>query len=1122
MKTTKLIALILCAVMVFSSSVVIFAEDGSKLEKTDITALGVNEAVKELRDSAVKSDYYRADEKVTVIIELEGDTLIDIAGEDIVEFAASANGEKAASAIQKSQEAMKKILAEKYDISFEGSVSFTASANAFTAVISYGDLNKIAKVSGVKNAFVSGTYEAPKSETADPKLVGVDDMLSAGAVNGSTYTGEGIVVAILDTGLVYDHEAFSAAPSNPEYSVNEMKRLIKGYGKELNSAGEAVVLSEKVIYAYDYIDGDSDVYPNENSGDHGTHVAGIIAGNNGKDFTGVAPDAQLMIMKVFSDNGGGALMYTLLAALEDAVLLGADVINMSLGSTAGFTSSADETINDVFDRVGDAGVVLCCAAGNEAQQADYITSSYYPYAATPDYGVVSSPSTYNSSFSVASAENIYLVVNYMDVGGEYKITYSDYSTIVPVSTIFDTEYEYKYCGLGTPSECKKLEGKVALISRGDITFQEKVDNAAAAGAVAVIIANTDNTTLYMSIDNADIPVISVTYNVGVVMQNAESKTVCFVSDPAVALNSNGGTMSSFSSWGCAPNLEIKPEITAPGGYIYSATFDNSYVLMSGTSMACPAMAGSAAVILQYLYKYSPNLNKVDAKNSVINRVMSTADILTDPDSETYYSPRRQGSGMVNIVDAITTRSYLTVDGGRPKANAGSSENGIFKYSFEVNNTTKNNQLYTLDTTVLTDTPASEGGSIISALMAIELEDDEYSISYSAKNGRIVDKLEKDGTISVAVPAKDKTTVTVTIKLDKITKSFLDKYFVNGTYIEGYTTLTPANDTELVLPFIGFYGDWASLSIFDGTIYDGDAYYYDSAMMVYNEYDDDGDGVIDSGAGYFLGYNMLTGEYSKDNIAYGVNYIYNMSGKNVLSYLSSDTGYLRNAEDVHYTITDEKGNVVAEYEDSGVDVRKLYYSTSYSFIISNYDVAGADGIYDSTTLPEGKYTYTISGTSGGGKEQSLSYDFYVDNTAPVLSGYGIDDDVYYFGATDETSLQGVNLVTILEYNGQNLLGLSVSEIVEYAVLLYKNGYISYNDALSILNSAPEYLGNEEAEDGTIYSYYDLSDYDTFAKLFNKIMAPVLYAQGVKLNADAVAVAAVDYALNMDGYYIVSVD
>ncbi|HBF86181.1 MAG TPA: hypothetical protein DDW54_00720, partial [Clostridiales bacterium] len=218
--------------------------------------------------------------------------------------------------------------------------------NGFEITVSAGDFGKVGQTLGDEVSLIVGeTYEKAESKviTNEVKVypTGIFDTY------GGEYQGDGVVVAVLDTGLDYTHTAFSdenfdAPDESLAFSYDDISDKISSTkAAEFTSGLTAadVWRGRKVPFSYDYADKDSDVFPINS--EHGTHVAGIIAGKDA-EITGVAPRAQLAIMKVFSDFREGSKTSWILAALEDCVNLGVDVINMSLGASCGFARAEDD------------------------------------------------------------------------------------------------------------------------------------------------------------------------------------------------------------------------------------------------------------------------------------------------------------------------------------------------------------------------------------------------------------------------------------------------------------------------------------------------------------------------------------------------------------------------------------------------------------------------------------------------------------------------------------------------------------------------------------------------------------------------------------------------------------
>lgn len=201
------------------------------------------------------------------------------------------------------------------------------------------------------------------------------------------YTGKGMLVGILDTGLDVNHEAFATEPAGQTMTRARVQTAMENLNLHATGDLDQIYVSGKVPFAYDYADGDTDV--NDVQG-HGTHVAGTVAANC-SNLTGMAPDAQLAIFKVFSDTQSGTGDTWILPALEDAVKLGVDVINMSLGMSCGF-SSENEVMDRVYSRVEDAGIVLMISAGNEGTSTANHRYGSRSLASNPDSATVGSPS----------------------------------------------------------------------------------------------------------------------------------------------------------------------------------------------------------------------------------------------------------------------------------------------------------------------------------------------------------------------------------------------------------------------------------------------------------------------------------------------------------------------------------------------------------------------------------------------------------------------------------------------------------------------------------------------------------------------------------------------------------
>ena len=289
--------------------------------------------------------------------------------------------------------------------------SYTALFNGFSVRTARKNLEAIRNTKGVTCAFVAGSYALPTTQQADTQALQV-------ALASSRFTGKGMTIAVLDTGLDTAHPAFANAPADAKFTKDYISGVLQA--ADLNAevlmpgvTADDVYLSAKIPFAFDYAGKDAQVAPGskwdaENL-EHGTHVAGISAGyavdgEGAVTFSGVAPDAQVIPMKVFDDSGTGAATTTILAALEDAYRLGVDAVNLSLGSYGGFTVDEDALINDVYNKLDDAGIMVITAAGNETSSS-YMNSygTNAPLTGDPDNSVVAVTAEYQgmtASFTV--------------------------------------------------------------------------------------------------------------------------------------------------------------------------------------------------------------------------------------------------------------------------------------------------------------------------------------------------------------------------------------------------------------------------------------------------------------------------------------------------------------------------------------------------------------------------------------------------------------------------------------------------------------------------------------------------------------------------------------------------
>lgn len=914
---------------------------------------------------------YAPDERVRIVIELEDAPLLDSHKvsqyASVTDFLDSNAAQSTERKLERARKAVKSQLATKLD-DVEVRYEYTTVFNGLSVEADYADLETIQDLPGVKDAYVSQVYQLiePVNET---KLADSVPSIGGDISQETGYTGKGMVVAILDTGLDTSHEAFRNKVNGPKFSKQDIAKKLESDSLRVGNVNvDSIYQSDKIPFAYDYYGSDTNV---SGGNSHGTHVAGIVGANSGQ-VTGVAPDAQLMIMKIFGDDGSGAYDSDIIAALEDAVVLGADAVNMSLGMTAGFSEAASTKTREVYQRVKNAGISLMCAAGNE------YSSSYksaggtdLPLASNPDNGAVASPSTYGAALSVASMNNVKATAPYLLVG-DRKIRYSDPAeTASKQIASLNGKYEYVDCGVGATSNFtgKTLANKVALIQRageenGEIlSFAQKEKNAKAAGAKAVIIYDNVEGDLVNMATDGSIPAVFISKADGEAMLAAADKKVSFSKRYLSQFkDAYSGKMSDFSSWGVTPDLKLKPEITAPGGNIYSTLPGGLYGSMSGTSMASPHMAGAAVVMAQYITEMPGGTEMTQQKITALsNKLLMSTAVPVKNEKGLPYSPRKQGAGLVQLGRATKAKAYLSsAEGGLPKAELDYSTDGSFSFSFQANNLSNSEIKYEVGVTVLTEDTVTENGKTYLAQSPRQLGADEVTVT-------------TPGTVTLR--ANDTATVNVSLALTEKGQAALDADFPNGIYLDGFVTLTPVNDGDTIslgLPFLGFYGDWSAAPIFDASVYDTDESpaVYRTMLGLFGA----------DGSGHYLGHNL----YATDNDRFDKNYIA-MSNKTSNYHVTAAMAMLRSADTLTFTVTDESNTRV--YEEKLTNQSKTYYSSSQQSYHTPMAAIGFTGYTKprfgaAKALPEGKYTYSVTATLNG-KTETETFPLTIDNQAPEV-------------------------------------------------------------------------------------------------------------------------------------------
>lgn len=561
--------------------------------------------------------------------------------------------------IKEDKENFKKAAA-KEKIEFTQRYEFNELWNGISVEIKPSELNKLSAMPGVVGVYPVEVIPIPENyESPSPELYTALAMTGADVAQSELgYTGKGIKVAVMDTGIDYDHPDLGGC-------FGEGCRVFTGW----DFVGDAYNADDTSDF-YNPIP-EPDPYPDDCNG-HGTHVSGIIGANG--TVVGVAPEVKFGAYRVFGCEGS-TTADIMMMAMEQALRDKMDILNMSIGSA--FTWPEYPTAK-AADLLVDKGMVVVASIGNSG------TSGLYS-AGAPGLG--------EKVIGVASFENSHVFLNYFEVNDQ-KIGYVPMTYSGPVPT----EGTEEIINIGQACNADTLEadpaGKVALAVRGACSFAEKALKAFDAGAIGVVIHNNVpgvfNGTLGAPLPGyEDLPVVGISKEDGEFIKAQGALVYMTWTDQLASfLSPTGGLISSFSSYGLSPDLALKPDIGAPGGNIYS-TYPleyGGYATMGGTSMSSPHVAGAAALLLQA----KPNLKAYEVRdvlqNSADPKLWSLA-----PGYGLLDHVHRQGAGMLDIDDAILATTQIMPG----KISAGEGEAGPFTQTLLITNSSKQPVTYDL-------------------------------------------------------------------------------------------------------------------------------------------------------------------------------------------------------------------------------------------------------------------------------------------------------------------------------------------------------------------------------------------------------------------------------------------
>ena len=888
-------------------------------------------------------------------------------------------------------------------------------------------LGVIKATSGVKGAFldgshtfatddeISGGYRAVAGgDESDAATGAAAQMMRADAL---AQKGQGQVIELIDSGIDTSHQAF--AGDMDAASLRYTQDSVASLASQLGAGKGGVWVSPKIPFAYDYGDGDTDVLATEEGGDgarsansQGTHVAALAAANSGQ-FSGAAPQAQLIVAKVTKDPGNDASDVNLLAALDDAMVLKPDVVSVSFSKTEGLTDDAEYLYSHVYQALGSQGTTVYAPAGDVES---------YGRADDPDNGALGFPAAFSSTLAVAS-------VNEQEIMG--TLTFGDrligYRPLARMSkgdgpgfdTLAEGTYRVVYAGNGSSEDLTKHLGsdygdlsRTILLeelggndSRGksvEVKHKIKALKSLTSKPAGVLLGHwyDTETPVKWSVDRwFSLPMATITTSdrnrLYDAIKASESGSIeVGVSASTILTVPEGLQASNFSSTGVTPDLKLKPEVAAPGGAVMSATPGNYYDRLSGTAEAS-AQAGAVATLVRQRVATDPDFAALSAaeKNAVVtNLLMGTARPIVDAEQNngTFYSPRRVGAGLVDAQGATTSSVYPSVvgaaDPSRPKADLGDGTSG-WTFQVTLTNVSDTAHTYTL------------GGQALSEKVESMLFT-HHSTNWA---GQGIDLTFSSD--SVTVPAKGAATVTVTVTPRSAFASYAAENTPKGTFIDGAVTFTSADGApNLTVPYVGFYGSWGAPAIFDLVTPNNHISGYGSTFM---------NGRLPFG-------QQSPFDVEDERMINGVNpdllVISRSTHEDARTVVTPGTVLLRSVPSLTYTFRNEAGETIRSFTCGRAD-RSIYDVHTRSPRTVEDSAPGCDPWFngyapDGTELPDGRYTLTIEASSYGPSPapQSISYSVILDTQAPVISNVTVSgegkDRVLSFDATDSSAIAGV--------------------------------------------------------------------------------------------------------------------
>lgn len=693
-------------------------------------------------------------------------------------------------------------------------------------------LDKLKKIDGVKivheykEVLTGASVEVGKESLSDVKAITELTSLEesrrirptlhtakqlVGALKASSKyqtDGRGMVIAVIDSGLDIKHKDMRL----DEGVVPKIKEITP------STTGTYTL---KVPHGYNYVSGNDNLYDDTHE-PHGMHIAGTLAGNatdeevaSKQGIDGIAPNAQLLVYKIFSNDPKNYKAETedaAYAAIEDAIKHGADVISLSVGYyDSGLPGNAYYTI---AKRAAEKGIIITAAIGNAGASSSDTSFDLHTNNAlgavdtATTVGVAATPAV----IGVGSARNTHLVQREFMLNGQsfgyYPIGYT---------TLTEGKYEFVDAGNGRWEEVQGLDlaGKVAVIKKDKFDLKDAVRNLKFKDVAGLVVINTDQgwnkdyyKTHQLLVDDKTLLSYSSIWGISLSgedgrrlleVANQSQGNTGLVLKPTIGMKKliEVPTVSGFSSWGPTVNLELKPEIVAPGEDVYATLNDNRYGSMSGTSMASPIVAGASALLLPRIRQMTPpeGMTRMDLLRIILmNTATPLVDVLDSSGHALENSPRQQGAGLLQIDRAFETDVILhhRLKGGVELKEIGRET----EFEVTLENLGKQQRSFAISAgKVLTsqDVPVDRvgrSGKVVKEIHATEIKGSSLHLSEQ----------------SIQLGPKEKKTIRLKLDAGEAKDQFAEGYIYFKSLTEG--------QSDISIPYFGFVGDWSKERIVD--------------------------------------------------------------------------------------------------------------------------------------------------------------------------------------------------------------------------------------------------------------------------------------------------------------------